>query len=238
MASAVPNAWAWFRARVGHGAGAESARSPHDVADRRRRREAPLASVSLGGAPDLVAELASVRPSLGRALPLVRPLVSSSRSLTRPPSSPTQTSVPAAVTREELGRATWLFLHTLAAQFPDDPTRQQEKDARDLIHILTRAYPCEVCAAHFAEIVKRDPPDTSSGMALQQWACAAHNEVNASLGKPAFDCAAVASRWAGLDCGGDDEDGCSLENRRAKAEGRGGGGGASEGGGRARIDTY
>ena len=61
MASAVPNAWAWFGARVGHGAGAESARSPHDVADRRRRRAAPLASVSLGGAPDLVAELASVR---------------------------------------------------------------------------------------------------------------------------------------------------------------------------------
>lgn len=147
-----------------------------------------------------------------------------------------QTSAPAAVTREELGRATWLFLHTLAAQFPDDPTRQQEKDARDLIHILTRVYPCEVCAAHFAEIVKRNPPDTSSGMALQQWACAAHNEVNASLGKPAFDCAAVASRWAGLDCGSDDDDGCSLENRRAK--GRGGGGGASQGSGRARIDTY
>ena len=175
-------------------------------------------------------------PSLGHTLPLV-PTPRLEPSVADPsPSSPTQTSAPAAVTREELGRATWLFLHTLAAQFPDDPTRQQEKDARDLIHILTRVYPCEVCAAHFAEIVKRNPPDTSSGMALQQWACAAHNEVNASLGKPAFDCAAVASRWAGLDCGSDDDDGCSLENRRAK--GRGGGGGASQGSGRARIDTY
>ena len=72
MASAVPNAWAWFRARVGHGAGAESARSPHDVADRRRRRAAPLASVSLGGAPT-TSSPSSRRCvlSLGRALPLV-----------------------------------------------------------------------------------------------------------------------------------------------------------------------
>ena len=227
VVSRARRAWGW------RGVGAVAARrrgssaSPRGPAGERLpwRRPGPRRRARVG----------ACFPSDAR-FPSSRPLVSSSRSLTRPPSSQTQTSPPAAVTREELGRATWLFLHTLAAQFPDDPTRQQEKDARDLIHILTRVYPCEVCAAHFAEIVKRNPPDTSSGMALQQWACAAHNEVNASLGKPAFDCAAVASRWAGLDCGSNDDDGCSLENRRAK--GRGGGGGASQGGGRARIDTY
>lgn len=35
--------------------------------------------------------------------------------------------------REELGRATWTLLHTLAAQFPDRPSRQQQKDARSLV---------------------------------------------------------------------------------------------------------
>ncbi len=35
--------------------------------------------------------------------------------------------------REELGRATWTLLHTLAAQFPDKPSRQQQKDARTLV---------------------------------------------------------------------------------------------------------
>lgn len=38
-----------------------------------------------------------------------------------------------AVTREEVGRATWTFLHTLAAQYPEKPTRQQQRDARNLV---------------------------------------------------------------------------------------------------------
>ena len=37
------------------------------------------------------------------------------------------------VTREEVGRATWTFLHTLAAQYPEKPTRQQRRDARNLV---------------------------------------------------------------------------------------------------------
>lgn len=39
----------------------------------------------------------------------------------------------AEVSKEEIGRATWLFLHTLAAQYPDEPTRQQMRDARQLV---------------------------------------------------------------------------------------------------------
>eukprot|EP00878_Enallax_costatus_P017384 GHUV01018258.1.p1 GENE.GHUV01018258.1~~GHUV01018258.1.p1 ORF type:complete len:161 (+),score=65.21 GHUV01018258.1:507-989(+) len=58
------------------------------------------------------------------------------------------------VTREELGRSTWVFLHTLAAQFPEHPSRQQQKDARQLIDSLTRIYPCGDCAQHFQELVK------------------------------------------------------------------------------------
>ncbi|KAL9333622.1 hypothetical protein Peur_073761 [Populus x canadensis] len=38
----------------------------------------------------------------------------------------------APVTKEELGRATWTFLHTLAAQYPEHPTRQQKKDVKEL----------------------------------------------------------------------------------------------------------
>lgn len=58
------------------------------------------------------------------------------------------------VTKEELGRATWTFLHTLAAQFPEHPSRQQQKDARTLMDLLGRIYPCADCASHFQEIVR------------------------------------------------------------------------------------
>ena len=56
--------------------------------------------------------------------------------------------------REELGRSTWTLLHVLAAQFPERPSRQQRKDAQQLIDCLTRIYPCSECAQHFREIVK------------------------------------------------------------------------------------
>lgn len=119
--------------------------------------------------------------------------------------------------REDLGRATWVFLHTLAAQFPEEPTKRQERDARELISIMTRLYPCGECARHFEEIVRRNPPDCSSGLEFQRWMCAVHNEVNASLGKPMFDCSKTSERWSRLDCGDDGESSaCSLEDRRRR----------------------
>lgn len=82
--------------------------------------------------------------------------------------------------------------------------------------------------------MKRYPPDTSSGMALQQWMCGVHNVVNDSLGKPRFNCAVVDARWGGVDC--DEEDACSLDGRRRKVGG--GGGGGEGGGGGGRLGTY
>ena len=124
----------------------------------------------------------------------------------------------AKTSKEDLGRATWTFLHTFAAQFPDEPTKRQERDARELIMILTRMYPCGECAQHFAEIVRNNPPDCSSGLGLQRWMCAAHNEVNESLGKPRFDCSRIDERWSTLDCEDDEggASGCTLEGRRKK----------------------
>lgn len=58
------------------------------------------------------------------------------------------------VDKEEVGRCTWVFLHTLAAQLPEKPTRQQQRDVRSIIDSLTRVYPCGECAQHFAAIVK------------------------------------------------------------------------------------
>ena len=37
------------------------------------------------------------------------------------------------VSKEEIGRATWTFLHTLAAQYPEQPTRRQRNDAKALV---------------------------------------------------------------------------------------------------------
>lgn len=90
---------------------------------------------------------------------------------------------------------------------------------------MTRIYPCSECAKHFGDLVRyasssfvdmittckgwvpvvpccrKSPPQTGSGEELQQWLCMAHNNVNQSIGKPAFNCSMASMRWGALDCG-------------------------------------
>ncbi|KAF9675817.1 hypothetical protein SADUNF_Sadunf09G0072700 [Salix dunnii] len=106
----------------------------------------------------------------------------------------------APVTKEELGRATWTFLHTLAAQYPEHPTRQQKKDVKELMAILSRMYPCQECADHFKEVIKVNPVQAGSHAEFSQWLCHVHNVVNRSLGKLVFPCERVDARWGKLEC--------------------------------------
>lgn len=46
-----------------------------------------------------------------------------------------------AGSKEELGRATWTLLHTMAAQFPDRPAPSQQRDVKNLVRGAT-ATPC------------------------------------------------------------------------------------------------
>ncbi|KAL0547590.1 hypothetical protein IC582_017530 [Cucumis melo] len=111
------------------------------------------------------------------------------------------THKPAApVTKEVLGRATWTFLHILAAQYPDHPTRQQKKDVKELMAILSRMYPCGECADHFKEVLRANPVETGSHAEFSRWLCRVHNVVNRSLGKPIFPCERVDGRWGKVEC--------------------------------------
>eukprot|EP00271_Cylindrocystis_brebissonii_P005004 TRINITY_DN16958_c0_g1_i1.p1 TRINITY_DN16958_c0_g1~~TRINITY_DN16958_c0_g1_i1.p1 ORF type:complete len:282 (+),score=13.71 TRINITY_DN16958_c0_g1_i1:114-959(+) len=117
-------------------------------------------------------------------------------------------------TREALGRATWTFLHTLAAQYPDHPTRQQQRDVKELMTLMTRIYPCRECAEHFKGVLREHPPVASSGVELSQWMCEAHNVVNRRLQKPQFPCTRVDARWGALDC----DSACTMEGRSVPSD--------------------
>ncbi|WFD34478.1 hypothetical protein MCUN1_001319 [Malassezia cuniculi] len=100
--------------------------------------------------------------------------------------------------RQELGRATWKFLHTLTLRFPEKPTEQQSKDFKEFFRLFSLLYPCGDCAAHFQQLLKEMPPQAASRKNAASWLCGAHNKVNARLGKPEFDCNLLDSAY---DCG-------------------------------------
>jgi FAD-linked sulfhydryl oxidase len=121
------------------------------------------------------------------------------------PSTPTSadsSSLLAAPTREhcppdveQLGRATWTFLHTTAAYYPERPTPLQRAHMLGLLHALPELYPCSHCATDLAHSMRDHPPDVSGRVALSRWLCARHNDVNDTLGKPRFDCDRTDERW-------------------------------------------
>lgn len=52
--------------------------------------------------------------------------------------------------KEELGHSTWNLLHTMAAVYPETPTVKQKEDVKELFGILSRNYPCHICAKDLA----------------------------------------------------------------------------------------
>ncbi|GJJ11434.1 hypothetical protein Clacol_005667 [Clathrus columnatus] len=96
---------------------------------------------------------------------------------------------------EQLGRATWSFLHTTAAYYPERADPTQARHMYSLLSALPTLYPCSHCASHLGECMKRNPPDVSGRAALSRWLCERHNEVNVRLGKPSFDCNKTDERW-------------------------------------------
>ncbi len=94
-----------------------------------------------------------------------------------------------------LGRSSWTFLHTLAATYPDNPTKEQQAEMKTFMGIFSKVYPCWFCADDFKKWMGKNEIDTSSKDGFGMWMCLAHNHVNKKLGKNEFDCSKWKYRW-------------------------------------------
>ena len=98
---------------------------------------------------------------------------------------------------EQLGRATWTFLHSLAATYPEKASPAEQKQMSSFLSIFSNIYPCWHCAADFRDwiSVPENKPRLTGRDDFGNWLCVAHNQVNTKLGKPEFDCSKWKYRW-------------------------------------------
>ncbi|KAJ1847008.1 Flavin-linked sulfhydryl oxidase of the mitochondrial IMS [Coemansia sp. RSA 2703] len=94
-----------------------------------------------------------------------------------------------------LGRATWTFLHTMAAYYPEKADPKQQETMRSLLTSFSQFYPCGRCASHLRQEMAKHPPAVDTRYSLSQWLCKTHNKVNVMLGKDVFDCSKTDERW-------------------------------------------
>jgi FAD-linked sulfhydryl oxidase len=97
--------------------------------------------------------------------------------------------------RDDLGRASWSLLHTMAAYYPIQPKKEEKQLMNQFIDSFSKLFPCPECREDFQEEIVKSPPDLSSRLGLSTWMCQQHNIVNRKLGKPEFDCRKVLERW-------------------------------------------
>ncbi|KAK0546468.1 Flavin-linked sulfhydryl oxidase of the mitochondrial IMS [Tilletia horrida] len=188
------------------------------------RNEKPGGGIILGpdGKPCRAcnSKLAFAAAMKGTTHPKVAP-ASSSEKTTAPTASTASSSSSSTSTDEcppdveALGRATWTFLHSAAAYYPPNPSEAQQTAMRNLLRSLPTIYPCATCAHALGEEYAREQAEDrgwegregitldqairGGGEPLSVWLCGVHNEVNARLGKPAFECTKTRLRQRWLD---------------------------------------
>ena len=125
-------------------------------------------------------------------------------------------SMPDQEAKEALGRASWKYLHTLLARFPDKPTEEERAKLTTFIGLYAELYPCGECSFHLQKMIKKFPVQTSSRTSAAMWGCHIHNMVNMYLKKAEYDCATILEDY---DCGcGDDEKQINLNKVSVKKE--------------------
>lgn len=96
---------------------------------------------------------------------------------------------------EKLGRSSWTLLHSIAATYPENPSNKHQSDLKQFLKLFGNFYPCWYCGEDFEKFMAKNEPATGTQDEFGNWLCEAHNDVNAKLGKPQFDCNLWKKRW-------------------------------------------
>merc|ERR1712137_1531984 len=90
--------------------------------------------------------------------------------------------------REQIGRAAWRYIHTMAAAYPETPTPEHQHHSLKFLESFLTLYPCRLCSQEFVEVCKDLPPHFESRDDYVMWWCEAHNRVRDDLAQPSVKC--------------------------------------------------
>jgi len=90
---------------------------------------------------------------------------------------------------EVWGPHTWIFLHTITFNYPENPNSNDKDNIRQFIKYFHTQIPCNKCKKHFKQNLKKHPLSESilsNKDNLIDWMIAMHNEVNKMHGKKIY----------------------------------------------------
>jgi hypothetical protein len=100
------------------------------------------------------------------------------------------------------GPCAWTTFHLFVAGAPAQLGEADRARYAAFFAAVAEVLPCGKCSTHFKQVLADMPlTGVDTREALVDWMIAAHNRVNADLGKPLMDEAAARARWAAVASG-------------------------------------
>jgi hypothetical protein len=95
------------------------------------------------------------------------------------------------------GPKLWFFIHTIALNFPENPTFEQKKYYESFFENLKYIIPCDKCRLHYTQRQNINPVSKylTDPNALFKYTIDLHNEVNKSLGKRIYSYEEVSNLY-------------------------------------------
>lgn len=78
----------------------------------------------------------------------------------------------------------WYWLHNLAIQYPQTPSKEDARLAAARLNNFIDHLPCPECLAHSKAFILNNPVNLTNTYAFQHWVWVFHNTVNLMLNKP------------------------------------------------------
>jgi len=95
------------------------------------------------------------------------------------------------------GPKLWFVIHTIALNFPENPTFEQKKSYESFFENLKYIIPCDKCRLHYTQRQQVNPVSKylTDPNALFMYTIDLHNEVNKSLGKRIYSYEEVSNLY-------------------------------------------